>query len=135
VTGILADVNIEGHVDYLIDLATSDEWIEFWQFLGLTYARFADLGLREEASDVEIWRVCQEKGYVLITGNRNDDDADSLESTIRTSGTPASLPVLTLADPERVRRDRQYAGGVVLSLIETLMDIDATRGAGRLYLP
>ncbi|HVA50549.1 MAG TPA: DUF5615 family PIN-like protein [Pirellulales bacterium] len=135
VTGILADVNIEGHVDYLIDLAISDEWIEFWTFLELTYARFADVGLHDDASDSEIWRVCQEKGYLLITGNRNNDGPDSLESTIRSRGTADSLPVLTLADPERVRRDRLYAGGVVLSLMETLMDIDASRGAGRLYLP
>ncbi|MGH7135750.1 MAG: DUF5615 family PIN-like protein [Pirellulales bacterium] len=122
-------------MDYLIDLATSDEWSEFWTFLELTYARFADLGLHDDASDAEIWRVCQEKGYVLITGNRNDDVPDSLESTIRSRGTADSLPVLTLADPERVRRDRQYAGRVVVSLIETLMDIDTARGTGRLYLP
>lgn len=135
VTGILADVNIEGHVDYLINLAQSDEWIEFWQFLGLTYARFADLGLRDEASDAEVWQVCQDNGYVLVTGNRNDDGPNSLEATIRSRGTADSLPVLTLADPERVRRNRRYAGAIVLSLIETFMDMDASRGAGRLYLP
>ncbi|HEX5446072.1 MAG TPA: DUF5615 family PIN-like protein [Pirellulales bacterium] len=128
-------MNIEGHVDYLIDLAMSHEWIEFWQFLGLAYAKFADVGLRDDASDAEIWRVCQEKGYVLITGNRNDDEPDSLESTIRSRGTADSLPVLTLADPEHIRRDRRYAGQVVVSLIETLMDVDAARGTRRLYLP
>jgi hypothetical protein len=36
VTGILADVNIQGHVDFLIELARSDEWIELWQFLNLS---------------------------------------------------------------------------------------------------
>ncbi|HQU42883.1 MAG: hypothetical protein B7Z73_05310 [Planctomycetia bacterium 21-64-5] len=134
-TGILADVNIQGHVDLLMDLVRSDEWIEFWQFLNLAYVTFGDVGLAEQASDADIWQLCQDQGYVLITSNRNQDSADSLEATIRARGSTDSLPVLTLADAERVRHDRQYAGRVVVSLIQTLLDVDAVRGAGRLYLP
>lgn len=134
-TGILADVNIQGHVDLLMDLVRSDEWIEFWQFLELTYVRFGDVALADDASDADIWQLCQDQGYVLVTSNRNRDSADSLEATIRSRGTSDSLPVLTLADPERLRNDRQYAGRVVVSLIQTLLDLDAVRGAGRLYLP
>lgn len=72
---------------------------------------------------------------MLITSNRNRASADSLEATIRSRGTEDSLPVLTLADPERLRSDRQYAGRVVVSLIQTLLDLESVRGTGRLYLP
>lgn len=41
-TGILADVNIQGHVDYLFHLLTSDAWVEFWQALGIRYVTFRD---------------------------------------------------------------------------------------------
>lgn len=135
VTGILADVNIQGHVDFLMELVRSDEWIEFWQYLNIRYVTFADVGLRAETSDADIWQLCQGQGYVLITSNRNRESADSLESTIRAHGGRDSLPVLTLADAERVRHDRGYASRTVVSLLQTLLDIDAVRGAGRLYLP
>lgn len=134
-TDILADVNIQGRVDFLMGTVRSDEWVEYWEYLNLTYVTFDDVGLRAEATDVEIWQFCQAHGYVLITSNRNRASADSLESTIRARGTGESLPVLTLADPERVRHDRGYAGRVVISLLQTLLDIDSVRGAGRLYLP
>lgn len=88
--GILADVNIQGHVDYL---------------------------------------------YVLITSNRNQDDADSLETAIRDRGTTDSLPVLTISDPDRFHTDRNYVDKVVEALLDILLDIEVYRGTGRLYLP
>lgn len=134
-TGVLADVNIQGHVDFLMKLIRSDEWIEFWQFLNLTYVTFGDVGLRHDSRDADIWQHCQDQGYVLITSNRNREGADSLEATIRSRRTAESLPVLTLADTERLRHDRLYAGRVAVALLQTLLDLDAVRGAGRLYLP
>jgi hypothetical protein len=55
--------------------------------------------------------------------------------TIRKHGAADSLPVLTLADPDRIGRDRAYAESIVVRLFEIFMDIDELRGAGRLYLP
>lgn len=133
-TGILADVNIQGHVDFLFDLLTSDVWCEFWQALGIRYDRFGDLGLTTSA-DAEVWQVCQDHGYVLITSNRNQKGPASLEATIRNRGTAQCLPVLTLADAERFRTDRDYAERVVASLLEIRFEIDSFRGTGRLYLP
>ena len=72
---------------------------------------------------------------ILITSNRNDDGPDSLEATIRTHGTPHSLPVFTLADAKRVLKERSYAELVADRLLEYLFDIEGLRGAGRLYLP
>ncbi|HVA46417.1 MAG TPA: DUF5615 family PIN-like protein [Pirellulales bacterium] len=79
-TGILADVNIQGHVDFLVDLLTSDAWVEFWEALGIRYATFDDVGLDAESADAEVWQACQDKGYVLVTSNRNQKGPDSLGS-------------------------------------------------------
>ena len=72
---------------------------------------------------------------VLVTANRNDAGPESLESTIQHQNTPQSLPVFTLANDQRVLRDRQYAETVADRLIEALFDIDSYRGIGRIYLP
>jgi hypothetical protein len=61
---------------------------------------------------------------VLITANRNADDPDSLEATIQDLNTPQSLPVVTLANVERIRRDRQYAEQVAGQVLDLLFDID-----------
>lgn len=135
VKGILADVNIQGHVDLLFDLLTSDAWLEFWQALGTEYATFSDVGLVPEAADAAVWQVCQDQGYVLITRNRNRKGTDSLEATIRARNTTECLPVLTIADADRFLNDRKYADDVVASLLQILFDIDSLRGTGRLYLP
>lgn len=135
VKGILADVNIEAHVDYLIALSRSPEWVGLWQELGFDYLTFADVGLNRHASDTAIWQCCQTDRYILITNNRNRSSPDSLESAIQMGNTVASLPVLTIADTERFRRNRGYADEVVESFLATLIDIEQLLGTGRLYLP
>jgi hypothetical protein len=79
--------------------------------------------------------TCQAEELILITANRNNDGPDSLEATIQAHGTPQSLPIFTLADPNRVLSERTYAEAVADRLLEYLYDIDNLRGAGRLYLP
>jgi hypothetical protein len=96
---------------------------------------FADLGLAENATDAAVWQACQENGVLLITGNRDATDPDSLEVTICERNRRDNLPVLTLANPRRIMRDRTYAEAVVERLFEILIDIEMYRGAGRLYLP
>lgn len=133
--GILADINIGGHVDYLISLIESGTWQSIWRELNIECATFTEVGLASDAKDSTIWQFCQMEGYVLITGNRNEDDADSLQATIRARNTVQSLPVLTVSDPERLRKDREYADRLIESLLDALLDIDALRGTGRLYIP
>jgi hypothetical protein len=82
-----------------------------------------------------VWEVCQREQVVLLTANRNDESPESLAFTIQQHNTPQSLPVFTLANDQRVLRDRQYAETVPDRLIEALFDIDNYRGTGRLYLP
>ena len=110
-------------------------WGALWSQLHVPVFEFADLGLRDDAPDPQVWAACQARGLILVTGNRNRAGPDSLEAVIRSHGTVDSLPVFTLASPDRVRHDRIYAEAVAARLIELLLDVEDTRGAGRVYLP
>jgi hypothetical protein len=133
--GILADVNAEAHARAIVSIWTSDAWRDLWQSLGLVVESLPSLGLPYNASDALIWRSCQRVGLILLTGNRNADGPESLEATIRNENRPDSLPVITVADMDRMLRDRPYAEKVAERFLETLIAIDDFRGTGRLYVP
>jgi hypothetical protein len=135
VHGILADANCEGHLALLVQLFHEGWRRDVWEVLPLTLVSFADVGLPADASDREVWEACQRAQVVLLTANRNDDGPESLEAIIQQHNTTASLPVFTLANDQRVLRDRSYAEAVADRLLEFLFDIDSYRGTGRLYLP
>lgn len=132
---IMADHDVEGHLNVLQDIWLSPGWIEAWTEARGEIATFERLGLEESATDAEIWQLCQELGIVLITGNRNAEGEDSLENTIRCLGTRQSLPVLTIGDPDRLMRDPHYAEDVAAQTLDYVRDIEKMRGAGRLYVP
>ena len=133
--GILADANCAGPLALLLQLVQEGWRHDVWEFLHLARVSFADLGLQPDASDREVWEVCQREQVILLTANRNDAGPESLEATIQQHNTTRSLPVFTLADDQRVLRDRLYTEAVADRLIEFLFDIDSYRGTGRLYLP
>ncbi len=133
--GILADNNVEGHVNRLLLLVRSDEWGEIWASLGLTVESFDSLGLLRNTPDAILWHVCQQRELILITANRLQRAADSLEATIQKDNGPQSLPVITLANADRVLEDRDYTKRAVEKLLEYLIDMDNYRGTGRLYVP
>ena len=133
--GILADINIGKQRKAILAVWVSDAWRELWTGLGLSVVSFPALGLSYNASDALIWRTCQREGLVLITGNRNNDGADSLEATTRNENLMDSLPVVTLADADRILQDRLYAEAVAVRLLDYLTRIDEVRGVGRLYVP
>jgi hypothetical protein len=108
---------------------------DVWEILHLAPPSLSDLGLQPDASDRDMWEACQREQVLLLTANRNDDGPEPLEATIQQRNTPASLPVFTLANEQRVLRDRLYAEAVADRLLEFLFDIDSYRGTGRLYLP
>jgi hypothetical protein len=58
-----------------------------------------------------------------------------LEATIQDLNTPQSLPVVTFANVERIRRDRQYAEQVADQVLDLLFDTDNLLGTGRLFVP
>jgi hypothetical protein len=132
---IMADNDVLGQMQILVQLLNSEAWRDIWASLNLGVRTFAELGLRPDESDAVVWAVCQSEEIILITGNRNRDGPDSLEATIQSSNLPTSLPVFTLADPDQVLGSRAYAHRVVESMLQALLEIDTFRGAGRLWLP
>ena len=133
--GILADVNIQGHVDLLVVLMQAEPWQIFWDHLHLQHFHFDEVGLTHDAPDSLVWETCQPQELILITDNRNRKGADSLEATIHARNTATSLPVFTIANVPHLRASRQYADRVIDRLLDSLLSIDALRGTGRLFLP
>ena len=133
--GILADVNIEGYVDLLVAMLRAEPWKIFWDDLQLQYVVFANIGLAPESPDLLVWKTCQERELLLITDNRNKDDTDSLEATIREQNTPSSLPVFTIADVPHLRHSKDYADQIIEAFLIYVLQGDNIRGTGRLYLP
>jgi Domain of unknown function (DUF5615) len=101
VNGILADANCAGHLALLLRLFQQNWRQEVWEFLCLAQVSLADLGLPPNASDREVWEVCQREQVVLLTANRNDEGPESLASTIQQHNTLQSLPVFTFANDQR----------------------------------
>ena len=132
---IMSDNDVQGHVSHLMEICQSMPWVGLWRELECVLCTFEEYGLADDATDASIWQACQDNEILLITGNRNALGPQSLEVTIQQRTTPNALPVLTLADPDRIRRDRSYAESVVERLFDVLIDINALRGTGRLYLP
>jgi hypothetical protein len=132
---ILADVNIQGQVRHLVAAMQVEPWREFWTGLSMRFVTFADVGLSPDSPDSEVWRFCQQNQLVLITGNRNADGADSLQSTIQTENTTECLPVLTVSDAQALQRGRDYAAAVIESILDVMMRLEDLRGTGRLFLP
>jgi hypothetical protein len=132
---IMADHDVEGQMQVLLRLLTSDEWHPLWTALAVRVESFASLEMPADTSDATLWRVCQQQDILLITGNRNKAGAEALEAVIARENTPTSLPVLTLSVPPQVFRSHVYAHRVVTRLLEVLLDLEQYRGTGRLYLP
>lgn len=135
VAGLVADANCVGQLALLVQVLRADWRQEVWEALQLPVLTFADLGLPAEASDRVVWETCQRAHVILLTANRNEAGPDSLEATLRHANTPASLPVFTLANDQRVLRERAYAEAVAGRLREVVFDIEPYRSMGRLYLP
>jgi hypothetical protein len=132
---ILADNNVEGHLDAIDQFLRSGTWQEFWEEADVTVVGFRGLGLEPDSPDRVVWQTCQSQEVVLFTGNRNQEGPDSLEETIRLFNQADSLPVITLGDPDRFGRERTYAENAAVKLLEYLLYLDQYRGAGRLYVP
>ncbi|MBC8869512.1 MAG: ACP S-malonyltransferase [Planctomycetes bacterium] len=133
--GIMCDQDVQGLARAVLARCRQGDGEDVWNELEIELYTFADLGLEPDATDAEIWIACQENNIVLLTGNRNAEGPDSLEVTIRERNVAGSLPVLTFADLRKLKYDRGYLELAAERLLEKLFDIDALRGAGRIYLP
>src|SRR6266404_533354 len=110
-------------------------WRELRDYIDPYFLHFEDAGLDRSAPDDVVWRLCQQHGFYLLTANRNQESDDSLEATIRRESKPDDLPVLTLADAQRLYASSAYLDKVVERLLDYLLNQEHYRGAGRLFLP
>lgn len=128
---IMADHNVEGQLQLFIRIWTSPQWWDIWEFLSCDVQSFQRLGIPSDMPDPELWRTCQENDIVLLTANRSGTGDDCLEAAIRAAADESSLPVLTIADPDRVMTDREYAERTAVQILDYLLDLETLRGTGR----
>jgi hypothetical protein len=137
VQGLLADVNVQGHLLYLHHLL---EALGLWTVLGelnLRLVTFRDLQLAPDLDDRSLWNRCQQDGWVLFTENRNHDAPDSLHATLTDSWQMGYLPVVTLSNKGRFEYDRAYAERVATDVADLLFGIanEQYRDQPRIYVP
>ena len=56
---IMADHNVEGHLQVLLKLWSSPAWRDVWHGAACELESFERLGIAADASDSELWEVCQ----------------------------------------------------------------------------
>lgn len=61
---IMADNDVQGHFDALIQRFQSADWSELWDSLGLKVTDFEAVGLARASSDALIWQTCQSKDVI-----------------------------------------------------------------------
>jgi hypothetical protein len=128
---VLADHDIEGHARLLWNTLESEGWTELYP---IEMLMFADVGLATDSTDRNVWRFAQAHQMILLTANRNMEDENSLEQTLREENTAVSLPVLTVRRPEYLKR-RIYREQCAEKLLEIAIDIHKYLGTGRFFIP
>ena len=121
--GLLIDTNIDGFREYLQALLVK---IGLWSTLieaDIEIAMFAEVGIEADLPDRPLWNYCQRDGWVLFTDNRNREGDDSLQATLDELWAVGDLPVLTVANKERFRRDSYYATQVASEIAEILFGV------------
>ncbi len=131
---VLSDHNCEGQAKAIYDVLRYDgTWLELSP---IKLFLFDDVDLPISADDEQVWQLCQDRQYLLLTGNRtNKDQEKSLESTIRRFFTPNSLPVITIGNLKRVIPNQVYRTRCAERLAEIVYDLDNFRGTMRIFIP
>jgi hypothetical protein len=135
--GLLADVNVQGHLPYLARLIEGLGLLEMLQELGLALATFRDLGLDRGLDDRSLWGYCQANSWVLFTDNRNHEGENSLQATLQDSWREGHLPILTLANKGKFENSAAYATKVAEEVVELLVSVfhDGIRDQPRIFVP
>ena len=130
---VLSDHNCEGHADTIFQALRHRGLVPL---LPMELVLFSQVGLHPKSSDREVWHFCQERNYLLLTGNRTAADGKkSLEHVIHAFVKADSLPVITIGNLRRVMADPNYCFQCAENLAEIVLDLDTLRGAPRLYIP
>jgi hypothetical protein len=135
--GLLADVNVQGHLPYLMRLIKEVGVLDLLTDIGITFETFPDRGRHPQMKDRALWNYCQANQLVLFTDNRNYEDEDALNATILDSWQEGHLPVLTLANKGRFERSGSYATRVANDVANLLFSTlhENVRNQARIFVP
>jgi hypothetical protein len=135
--GLLADVNLQGHLPYLARLMKGQGLLEVLSELGVSLATFPDVGLDRGVDDRTLWHFCQSNEWMLFTDNRNHENENSLNAAIQDSWRDGHLPVLTLANKGKFENSEAYATKVARDVAELLSvaSVDGIRNQSRIFVP
>lgn len=128
----LIDHNLKGHALLLFGAIASQGWLDI---LPIRFVTFTETELSIDSDDRVVWRLAQKNQMILLTANRSMKGKDSLEQVMREENTPTSLPVITIANADRLLNDPEYRGRCIERLIEIILDIDSYRGTRRIFIP
>jgi hypothetical protein len=116
---VLLDHHLKKQGILLWAVMENEGWLNL---LDIPMRTFADVGLPIDSNDRDVWRFAQENQLILLTGNRNNDDKDSLAQTIKDENKPTSLPVVTIGVIDRME-ERLYREQCAERLVEIVVDI------------
>lgn len=128
----LIDHNLQGHALVFFGAIASQGWLDI---VPIRFVNFAQIELPIDSDDRVVWRLAQKNQMILLTANRSMKGADSLEQVMREENTSTSLPIITIANADRLINDSQYRDRCVESLVEIVLDINNFRGAKQIFIP
>jgi hypothetical protein len=130
--GLLVDHNIEQHGRLLWTQFNEADW-RAMQVSSLT--TLLEGGLGHEVTDRELWLFCQRRKMLLLTANRNRRGVDSLQAVLDELNDSASLPILTLANANRVLVDATYRELCAYRIADIALELQRHLGTARLFIP
>ena len=95
----LVDHNLRGHSVVLAGSLAASGWLEL---ISIRFVLFEEVGLAVTSDDRVVWQYAHDNQMILITANRSMKGKDSLEQVMREENTPASLPVVTIGNIDRL---------------------------------
>jgi predicted nuclease of predicted toxin-antitoxin system len=128
----LVDHNLRGHSIVLAGSLAASGWLEL---ITIRFVLFEEVGLATTSDDRVVWRYAQDNQMILITANRSMKGKDSLEQVMREENTPTSLPVVTIANIDRLMVEPDYRERCVDRLVDIVIDIEDYQGARRIFIP
>ncbi len=129
---VLIDHNIEWQATLLWNTLRSEGWLELYP---LDMVMFEDVNLPVNSNDREVWQYSQTNRMILLTANRNMEDMNSLEQTLRDANTPDSLPVVTIGRQESIIKEAEYRKRCAEKLLEIILYLNNYLGVGRVFIP
>lgn len=131
--GLLADVNLQGHLPALVRHIDDLGLLSILAELNLAFASFRDLNLPLGWDNRSLWSFCQAEGWVLFTDNRNHNGPESLEAILDELWQVGHLPILTITSKIRFERSPEFASRVA----DLLFDIanSRLRDQRRIFVP